>query len=185
MGWDLKERLPSDKPSIDGIGDDSGQHAVNESSSLEVHAAVKNLNGEDGGPDGGTKDRGKPGGHPHQDHQSPFILGPVEQLCVDGAKAGGYECGGAFASCGSSGADGNRGGKHLYRSYARPDGPSCPVKCFHNRIRAVAFCFGCEAVNKRSRQQSPDGCGDRYQPQPMRTDDFSKNSALFGSPGGW
>ena len=72
-----------------------------------------------------------------------------------------------------------RGGKHLYRSHARPDCSSGPVKGFYHRVRAVAFCLGCEPVNKRSRQQSSDGGGERYQPQPVSTDHFAKNSALF------
>jgi hypothetical protein len=66
--WDLKERLPSNEPSIDGIGDDRSQHAINESTRFEVHAAVENFDGENSGPDGRTEDSGKPGSHPHQDH---------------------------------------------------------------------------------------------------------------------
>ncbi len=183
LGGHLEERLKADEGTVDGVGDDGGEEAVEEAFGFELHAGVEDLDGEDGGADGGAEDGGEAGGHAGEDEETAFAVGAVQVAGVDGGEAGGDERGGAFTAGRAAGADGDGRGDHLERSDARAEGAVGPMQRFDHGVGTVAFCLGRPSVDDGAGDEAADGGDDGDEPQAVRADVLGEAAAFAGKAG--
>ena len=54
------------------------------------------------------------------------------------------------------------------------------MHCFYDCVGAVAFRFGCQAIDERAGEQAAERRDYWYEPQSVRADRFAQHAAFFG-----
>jgi hypothetical protein len=159
----MEEGLKAEEDAVGGVGDDGGKQGVDEDVAFELHGGVQHFDREDGSADGGAEDGRQAGGHADEDEESAFLVRSPGEFGVDGAEAGGNECGWAFASGRSTGADGDAGGNHFEDGNASADIAGEAMEGVDDGVRPVAFGLGRPGEDKESGDETADS-GDEGNP---------------------